>query len=1112
MNKDQQYQEYLGSGGQLPYEEFVSAAMLLSSMEEPVKKKEDTQPIAENLSIDENGIPTNVSVPISNDLELNPEQQQVLQNQATPISSSSLGNAPQPTSTDLPLTGMESSGVGNSDLVQRPTFKPASPINAGSISLPAKPIQNTLAQKSIIEDPIDILGGKQNDIQGEINPKLGTPEELAADEARSLELGNQGRIAADKQSQEFFDKYLNKDYINGKAIAQPFNQEGVSGLQDVTQGNNEIIDLENKGVATISRNQDGSLKVQDDKLVYKITDRDYYDNVYLPSVNALNKDIADANVDAGRFNLGNAGNEPDQDGFGEFVSQANKFGVIPTNEEYSQLTTDESRQEYLATLEATQNAQKNGTTLQQELDKVRPNYLLSDEVKINSGFNAVNLLNQGIENGDTKDQAELNYFTKFFADKNNVMDFGEYWEREGKAKHQSSLIRENQANYQATRANIWNEYLGYKNDKLGTNQRFLEEAVVQSSARADKYAQDGNAEALAQEKAKMENLYSQYEANEGKMIAVSNVFNESNRNFTTLANKRKEESDFEMKVQNGEVGANVKNILGQIPLAISSSLTSTLTGIGRIASSILPSDNLKDAVDIASDTELKVGNIKVASLTDKIKTFKGSDGFDYKEINGKTYGVKSDGKIFTTNYQQNGNETNVKEDTEYKASGMVFLTAKMAADIYLTTGVGKGINATIGSSANRIANSTKVAQVFGEGSQMAKTASSFARLAKNADNVSVTGWYVQMYNDSYRMAEQGGISDPLNKHLYAISMSFMQSMIQRINPDTNFLKPLNTSSRQIVRALIEESPATAKQLVSKFLKETADASIQFAKKAGNNVPKEVLEEVIQQGTQDLSNLVINATANTNFETSSAQDYEEVVVGTIVPAAVASLLGGSGSRIATVNNKEIDLTTYSRNDLITELARDTKGAEIINNFKTDAFFQSQKDAAQKIEEEIKTRKKYVDTIPDVQKYSTPALSDIAPILQKIDQKKADLKNDDGTFTERINKDIAELTTQANAILDNDLNLSNEDTTPTNETPETVQGEEAQANPIQPNPNTPNTPSGSGVEINTENNGSTPVQELYNKYEFFDINKLSEFNNINSYIDNLVESKIIERICK
>ena len=1031
------------------------------------------------------------------------------------LSSASSDTTVEMPSTDLPSTDVASSGTESSQ-----TNQPLSGIttptldNAGNIPMPTNPIQNpmvknmgaqlnvnnrnlanidafyeanktkfaqngkraTLTFEGTNENPIDILGGKNNDIQGEITMTPSSPEALAADTLKreqeaQAEISNQ-----ENQSNAFINQYVNKDYIRTKL--DEFNPEKPKWINknavdlDSETYVNQILEQERRGEVKVARNAEGQLI---DKNSKPITDNSNilwqpqgeYINTYNASVRNFNYQVGEQNIDKARFNQGNIGNNPEQDAFGEFMSKASKFGVIPTTEEYESLTTEAARNEYLASLEATQNAQKNKTTFQEEYDKVIGNYNLTEETKFANGFDAVNLLNQGIENGNDKDKAEIDYFTKFFGDRNNVMDFGEYWEREGKAKYKSSLVRENQANYQQTRADIWNDYLSYKNDKLGVNNRFLEEAVVTSSAKADEYALAGNTVALEQERAKMENLYSQYEANEAKMYEISEIFKESNKNFTSVAKKRKEQEEFEIKVQNGEVGANVKNILGQIPLALGTSINSTLAGIGRIVSSVIPSDNLKDALDVMSDTELKVGNIKVASLTDKIKTFKGSDGFDYKEINGKTYGVKADGTIFKTNYQQNGSETNVKEEIDYNGSGMVFLTAKMISDITLTSGVGKGLNTFIGSSANRIANSNKVAQVFGEGSHLAKTSASFAKLAKNADNVSVTGWYVQMYNDSYKMAEQGGITDPVNKHLYAVAMSFTQSIIQRINPDTNFLKPLNTNVRQIARALINENPANAKQAVIKFLKETGDASVQYAKKAGNNVPKEVLEEVIQQGTQDVSNLALNGLTSTNFQTSSAQDYEELVVGTIVPSAVASLLGGKGSRLATINNKEIDLTTYSRNELITELARDPKGLDLIKDFKEGAFFQSQKDSAQKIEDEINTRKKYIPKVPEAEKYTSSSLSDVAPILQKIDEKKELLKKDDGTFAERINKDIADLTAQANAILDNDLkpNTENAETAQPTPQPETVQEqtdtadtEPEQTAVQQPKPIAPIEPSG------------------------------------------------------
>ena len=431
MNQEQKYQQYLSTGGEATFDEYKSVSALFSPEEMDdligVKKKDDTQPIVESSSTEGSVTNTNESNPTEPILPPMPDlipaeefsvpigsEQELVQQFQKENPSLALASTEQPTSTVLASTGMESSGVEGSN-----------------ISFPSNPIQNPLAQNlgqkinlgnsniqriddfynkrdaslnnNKTENPLDILAGKSNDIQGEINPKLATPEELAADEARSLEEGNQGRINADRQSQAFFDQYLNKDYIRTKVAefnpAKPLWIDKNAVDLDAGAYVNQILEREKRGEVTVARNNEGQIIDKDSQ---PITDNSNIlwqpkgkENIekYNSEVRDFNAQVGEQNADKARFNLGNVGNEPEQDGFGEFVTKANKFGVIPTNEEYEQLTTDEARNEYLATLEATQNAQKNGTTLQQELDKVRPQYFLSDEVKIANGFDAVNLLN-----------------------------------------------------------------------------------------------------------------------------------------------------------------------------------------------------------------------------------------------------------------------------------------------------------------------------------------------------------------------------------------------------------------------------------------------------------------------------------------------------------------------------------------------------------------------------------------------------------------------------------------------------------------------------------------------------------------------------------------------
>ena len=1094
MNEDLKYQEYLSNGGALPYEEYVSAATLFSqieSVDEDLKKKD--QPTENGNPSLTTGIPPSqtdlptLTNPIPENefmVPLGSEQDLSLESAITE----------QPTSTELPLTPTVSSGVENSN-VNLPIVTEPALTNVGITTLPQKPITasfnnhnpNPFARDinstfqiggmNLPTSTLDVLAGKSNNIQGDITLTPSSQAELDADTTKNNFEANQNRIDADKADKDYIDQFANKDYVNAesKIKQQPFN---VFGKAESDEAVDNLLLLEDKGLVQINRDTEGNPILEDNSYIYKITDKKFYDEEYVPSIKKAQDEYKlqaqEQNIDSASFNNRNVNNNPKQDDFSEFVSKVNKLGGdLITTDDYQNITTYEARQEYLATTEATQNAQKNGTTFQEEYDKVIPKYSLTEEVKIQNGFEALNLLNGGLESGNTKDKSESDFFTDYFADKSNVMQFGEYWNNEGKAKYQSSQVMENQANYQAHRAKIWNDYLSYQNDKLGTDMRFIEEAVVNASALADKYTLSGDVISAQREIAKVENLSAQYDNNEAGRIAISNLYSESNKNFKELQKQKQQEANLQIKVENGDVLSNVGNMLGQIPLGIATSVNSTISGAGRILSSVIPSDNLKDALDIMSNTDLKVGNVKVASLSNKVVDFVGNDGFKYREINGTTYGVKSDGNLFATQYNRGQGDKVVKESVDYNwGSGLAFVTSKMMTDIVLTSAVGGGINKGIASASSRIANSKNIATVFGEGSQLAKSAESFARLAKNADNVSVSGWYVQMYNDSYLMAERGGIKGELNKSLYAITQSFMQSVIQRINPDINFLKSMNDESRQIVRALMTNEKDKAVQLISAFVKKT-----------GNNVLKETGEEVIQQVTQDLNNLVINKIGKTNLETTDSQGYKEVVFGTVIPSAIASLMGGKGSRIANINNKEINLTTYSRNDLVTELARDKNGADLIKDFRNTAYFQSQKDFAQDIANEITERQKYISKVPEVDKYSTPALSEVAPILQQIDKKKEDLKKDDGTFAERINKDIAELTTQANAILDNDLTQNNESPnaetaqpTPQSEavqeqTPETEQPQVATESEQPTVTGEQNVPS----ELNNTQDGQTTVQE-------------------------------------
>lgn len=1045
------YEQYKLAGNDETQEQFLEARDLLgeekflnfvnSQIEE--KKKDNPN---QNLAIGnpQSEMDLTTSVPISQDLDLNQAQIQATNQVENPTLQSS-DILPQQDSTDLPLIQTASSGLESSNTSQ-PTFKP---FDKGVIAYPITTNQSEVDEynryvqnrnRSITPSTINTTQNTKTDSKGRKatftfgdEPNL---DILAGKSNDTDEITN--------ESQKYFDKYLNKGY-NGK-LKEFEEGSDVYIDKNVIDNNDEyvnrILEREKRGEVKVARNDKGELidkdyKVITDNILWQPIGKENIEE-YNREVRNYNSYVGEQNVDSARFNYGNIGNEPEQDSYGEFVTKANDLGVLLSNEDSENITTYEDRQNFLATLEATNNAQKNGTTLQSELDKLGSKYLLSEEDKIANGYDGINLITDGIKDGKVKDKEESDFFNKFFTQKENVLDFGEYWNNEGKAKYGGSQVRENQANYQNYRANIFNDFLSYKNDKYGTDMRFIEEAITKSSNLADKYYADGDFNAANVELAKVEKLYNQYNNNEANRQNISNIYTESNKAFTTYNKQKKEEAEFQLKVENGDVLANGQNLLGQVILGGASSVKSAISGVARIALSGVPSKEIQDALDIVSDTELKVGNVKVANLSEKVVEFTGLDGNKYRQINDKTYAVKQDGSLSQTNYVRNQSDKITKESVNYNTSGFVFMTSKAVADIFITRSIDGGINRAISSTAQRISTSKKIASVFGESSQFAKVASSFARLPKGASPASVKGWTVQMFDDSYTAGERGGIKGDLNKFLYAFTVAGVMAQIQRINPDINFIKSINNETRNIVKALMSNDTNKALLLLSS-LKDVG-------KKVAGNVGREVPEELTQQGYQDIINIFINSEKNKTLQITDKQGYKDVFYGTIVASAVLSSLNTNNQSVK-IGDKEINLANYSKIELLTELARGKNGLEIIRNFKDTAYFDSLKSFSETVESQIVETQKQIAKIPESNKYSTSSLSEVTPILQEIERKKETLKTDDGTFSERINRDIAELTNQANAILDNDLNPvtnNNAETTQPTPQPETVQEQNTENN--------------------------------------------------------------------
>lgn len=1026
-------------------------------IQDELKKKVDPQEqeILSETQIDSNSInsatPNVLATPISNDLQLNQQQVEIL-NQQQPQTSTvldSIGNQ------SLLVSEFTSPSSSNIDLkeISEPVLNPTQVIP--DFNNIVKPKNNAL----------EVLAGKETTTSTTNNLPIPTLEQVEADK--------QAKTAEEIKTAEFLKQYSDKDYLNAKI---PFVEKGIEYTswsttpEQVKESNDRLVEAERNGDVYLKAGENGGI-AKDERGNYKyeiLTDS--YKDKFNQYINDLNSVAGQENINRARFNQGNIFNTPEQSESVEYLNSLQKeYGIVFTNDQVDQLTNPNARKQLEINLETERRLKENpnldyNTVLQQVTSEKQG---LSEQQKFSVGNSYVrDFFLESPENYADDEKDEYRFYQNYFSNQNNIAEFGDFMNDYGKAVFDTSWIKSNQTKKeQERRKEMFETFLSWKgkNDRL--DLELSQRGFENTKAKADGYKKSNNQEAYQQEIPKMNDYLNTYNQSFDKLKSRNEEFQNIQNNYSKTLKQQEEKANFQLRVQSGEASANIQNVVGNVVLGAETSIQNAVTGILRIAAIPLGKGNVNDAIDILSKP-ISIGNVDIARISDRVVNYEKGD-LKYKEVNGTLYGINSDGSLYRPK-QNISRENLVKtgEDAEYNVSGIAFVTSKMLADIYITQRTGTAIGGTLGKISNAVSNSQKINAVFGEASQLSKLAASYTRMAQNPTSVMVNGWTVQMYNDNYLAAQNGGIESTLNKHLYAFTASFALAQIQRINPDINFIKGIYSEQKAIVSHLLEGNT------------QRAILGIQsFATKAAKNTGKELVEENVQQATQDIINTVVNSVADKNLRVSDVQDYKDVFVGTVIPSIIASGLGGR-VRQAEVGGRNIDLTQLTRNELVTELARTEEGIALLQNFKENAFFDSQKVEADNILNEVKERQKYINKIPDSENYSTETINQVIPLLQEIDAKKAKLNSTEETFKDRLSQEISSISTEVNSLLDNDKN---------NEQPEVTTQPAQESEAIQEQ---------APIEINQPQQVETPATEANVNLSIEEINNQRD-QEINNY---------------
>lgn len=1039
MNPEELYLQYQSNGGNLSLEDFLNMQSYLEPNDfsaliqdtTSLKKKEDTNTSllsSQGLSTSNNegninpisvgqNIPQEIlSAPIDSQLDLNQnqlDQQNGISNLENSNSESALtsGSNVTPFTTNLPVNTQNPLAYkGNMDnLILDENGNTKSKV--GTISFPNdNPNNNTTTFNS-----------------GVTVPNIYLPDESKVDFSQLPK----NYIKDRKYYQGQLMDYTFYDFT-GKKISDPISF---------------IKDQEDKGYVKPVYNKEGSQETDKNGLpAYEVTKSgaEYFTNKSEEYAKIINKDNAESNVHE------NSVLQQDLSDLEKFTNSLfNKYGYLVTEEDRSNyLQTPEGRKELQIALETQQElGYYPNATYQQVYDMVSRRYNKPDEYYLDK---AQSVLGAMMNN---QKQTAFDDFSNRFGSDNEVMPddvaenkfyleveknydlkklFGEFLDsEEGQLYTRTDQSIKNNTNGQRNRKNIWNAFSNWTNKKELLDIEAKQNNISNLKYNVQSAAESGDFNLVNQYVNQINSVQNSIQNNIKNVQQNDSITSDVNKIFTRVNKEDSEAQAFQAKVLSGDKISRIRNIRGQLILGLSQSVMDLSSSILRILTTPF-SQNVKDSVDQLNEP-LKLGNIEISPLRTNVTKYSDNSGRVYEERNGKLFQIENG--VYKPVSKVSGLKETGK-DSEYNPSGMAFLTGKMAGDILITNEVGGLINKAITN--NAISLASKTSQAFGAESEIAKQARNFARYAQSANtaaNKSVSGWFVQMYNDSYKSAEDSGISSTAGKTVYATVNSFIQSLIQRINPDSKFLSGFNNEYKQLLSSL---STSSKERIL-------ANGKALFTKIA-DNVVGETKEELIQQVVGDMTNYVTNVISGSDFKLTDGEGYKDVVVGTIVPSVIASLMGGSGTRNIKLGNNKINLSNYNRSQLLTELSRFDGADNMLNVMSNDSSFDSYSNTLDEVKNEVLTRKKYINKIPDSQNYSTESLDSAIKLLQQLDYKRTDLNQADAAFKPRIESEISSLESQVEQILNETPN--NESTTPPEQTPEGTQGQEDTTNKVEP----------------------------------------------------------------
>lgn len=1019
MNDQELYNEYVNNGGSASFEGFMSVkeSMPIQDFDALLgKKKEDTpaslgvdfipqepQNIGNPL-LPTQDFPTQVAMPISNELELNPAQQQQIQQEvdtsalASPLSGE---NTESLSVQNTPIESSTSALPQNNPIQIKPTSTPIINTMGVKAFVPKPVVSNYKASEIIATSPTDQNGEKQIDFNTIPTQYL----EATAEEK--------------KASEDYIKENTFKDYLSnksGKFSYRKLNQYGYSitnnDKDSIQAENDRLVALENKGLINIDTTQTD----KDGRYAWSITNKDYLQtyNDYLKTISDKKDEKQEA---VARYNLGGLPTleaSPLQDFARELYT---KTGKVIDYADFALLSTESSRNEYLAKSIAESEVKKNPKLNYQEaydnaLKSVQP---YSEQELVNGGYNLVNELIKGIDNEIYQGQNfnsknfkesdytdEKSFYQNALKNQDYLKNLADWWYTQGGKEQFSGNETRRSANFNSQRGrfDIFNAFEAYKQQEDFANYE-VNQHLISDVRQKIKQAKENKDYSIV-------NLVDQFD-----LVADQMNNNSENAKQRGLLNDARLQSQKLVLAQEQEVAKNeadfvnskigtLKGHVGNILSGIVDAGKDMALGVARPINMLVGSDAADYYLDeIGKPTQ--IFNVKMSSMIDKVNTYQLGNK-QIEERNGMFFEkVKGDLKPITLTTEDKGNLTFVDKRSYFSAKGFF---GTVANQITMMAGAELAGGKILGLASKGLGRSIEAAtKVYGAESKMVKGLQALNKFASNPRNNGILGWTMATIEDNYQTAKANGL-----KGVDLAFSTFLQSSItglaSLISPDIKFFREAKTLEEGLMVALTQKNSAMVKSLFNNF----TNAIIKPALK---EVPNEVAQEYVERFAQTSGEIVQSIQSRQNqFSNYSLEEFRDIALETAATVATLGLFGKMrGGNSFEYQGNTFDISKLNRKGQLALLANIyDKG--VINEFRNK--WGISKESADKLEAEVTTLQNYLNKIPNREQYTLEGMFGAALALQDIHNLREQRKTADETFYPKIDADIKEaqdLLTQA-----------------------------------------------------------------------------------------------------